>query len=100
MANVGSPLTKTLNYAWDGTLTSQGDNAREALNMNAQCSYWISACDRLLKQMYGSGNAGKGLMWVWPLVAKQESIFHCCGCNRTCAAVGRTARQTTIIGRL
>ncbi len=58
-ANVGSPLTKTLlNYAWDGTLTNPGDDARGALDMNAQCNYWISACDQLLKQMYGSG---KGL---------------------------------------
>ncbi len=72
-ANVGSPLTKTLNYARDGTLTSPGDDARGALDMNAQCSHWISACDRLLKQMYGSG---KGPIWVQPLVAKRESSFH------------------------
>lgn len=51
-ANVGSPLTKTfVKYAQDGTLTSPGDDARGALDMNAQCSYWISARDRILKQM-------------------------------------------------
>ncbi|KAH9963726.1 gamma DNA-directed DNA polymerase [Lactifluus volemus] len=51
-ANVGSPLAKTfIKYAQDGTLTSPGDEARSALNMNAQCSYWISARDRVLKQM-------------------------------------------------
>jgi DNA polymerase gamma 1 len=51
-ANVGSPLAKTfVKYAQDGTLTSPGDNARGALDMNAQCSYWISARDRVLKQM-------------------------------------------------
>ena len=51
-ANVGSPLTKTfVKYAQDGTLTSPGDDARGALDMNAQCSYWISARDRVLKQM-------------------------------------------------
>lgn len=51
-ANVGSPLAKTfIKYAQDGTLTSPGDEAKEALDMNAQCSYWISARDRVLKQM-------------------------------------------------
>jgi DNA polymerase gamma 1 len=51
-ANVGSPLAKTfVKYAQDGTLTGPGDDARGALDMNAQCSYWISARDRVLKQM-------------------------------------------------
>ena len=51
-ANVGSPLSKTfMKYAQDGTLTSPGDEAKDALDMNAQCSYWISARDRVLKQM-------------------------------------------------
>ena len=51
-ANVGSPLSKTfMKYAQDGTLTSPGDDAQDALDMNAQCSYWISSRDRILKQM-------------------------------------------------
>ncbi|TDL27638.1 gamma DNA-directed DNA polymerase [Rickenella mellea] len=51
-ANVGSPLSKTfIKYAQDGTLTSPGDEAKDALDMNAQCSYWISSRDRILKQM-------------------------------------------------
>ncbi|KAI0078596.1 gamma DNA-directed DNA polymerase [Panus rudis PR-1116 ss-1] len=51
-ANVGSPLGKTfIKYAQDGTLTSPGDEAKDALDMNAQCSYWISARDRVMKQM-------------------------------------------------
>ncbi|KAF8431092.1 DNA polymerase family A-domain-containing protein [Boletus edulis BED1] len=51
-ANVGSPLSKTfMKYAHDGTLTSPGDDAQDALDMNAQCSYWISARDRILNQM-------------------------------------------------
>lgn len=51
-ANVGSPLGKTfMPYAQDGTLTSPGDEAKDALDMNAQCSYWISARDRVLNQM-------------------------------------------------
>ncbi|GLB35454.1 putative DNA polymerase A domain [Lyophyllum shimeji] len=51
-ANVGSPLGKTfIKYAQDGTLKSPGDEAKEALDMNAQCSYWMSARDRILNQM-------------------------------------------------
>ena len=51
-ANVGSPLGKTfMKFSQDGTLTSPGDEAKEALDMNAQCSYWISARDRVLNQM-------------------------------------------------
>ncbi|KAF9218678.1 hypothetical protein BS17DRAFT_741842 [Gyrodon lividus] len=51
-ANVGSPLSKTfMGYAQDGTLMSPGDDAKDALDMNAQCSYWISARDRILNQM-------------------------------------------------
>ncbi|KAL0960736.1 hypothetical protein HGRIS_005759 [Hohenbuehelia grisea] len=51
-ANVGSPLGKTfIKFAQDGTLKSPGDEAKEALDMNAQCSYWISARDRILNQL-------------------------------------------------
>ncbi|KAF8893833.1 DNA polymerase family A-domain-containing protein [Infundibulicybe gibba] len=51
-ANVGSPLSKTfMKFAQDGTLKSPGDEAKEALDMNAQCSYWISARDRIMNQM-------------------------------------------------
>ncbi|KAG6829851.1 hypothetical protein H0H92_003294 [Tricholoma furcatifolium] len=51
-ANVGSPLSKTfMKYAEDGTLKSPGGEAKEALDMNAQCSYWISARDRITNQM-------------------------------------------------
>ncbi|KAF5386610.1 hypothetical protein D9615_001930 [Tricholomella constricta] len=51
-ANVGSPLSKTfMKFAQDGTLKSPGDEAKEALDMNAQCSYWISARDRIVNQM-------------------------------------------------
>jgi DNA polymerase gamma 1 len=51
-ANVGSPLTKTfMKYAQDGTMTSPFPEARDALDMSAQCSYWISARDRIMSQM-------------------------------------------------
>ena len=61
-ANVGNPLAKTfIKYAQDGTLTSPGDEARSALDMNAQCSYWISARDRVLKQMVVWQHAGRDM---------------------------------------
>lgn len=51
-ANVGSPLGKTfIKFAADGTLSSPEPIAGEALEVNAQCSYWISARDRIMKQM-------------------------------------------------
>jgi DNA polymerase gamma 1 len=92
-ANVGCPLSKSfMKYAQDGTLKSipksdmptnveevlgvvrakyvdSTDHARTALDMNAQCSYWMSARDRVLNQMVvwektrgelGMGKVGKG----------------------------------------
>lgn len=51
-ANVGNPFGKTfIKYAQDGTLTSPGNEAKAALDMNAQCSYWISSRDRIMNQM-------------------------------------------------
>ncbi|GJJ15170.1 hypothetical protein Clacol_009445 [Clathrus columnatus] len=51
-ANVGSPLGKTfIKFAADGTLSSPEHIAGEALEINAQCSYWISARDRIMKQL-------------------------------------------------
>ncbi|KZO98242.1 hypothetical protein CALVIDRAFT_553933 [Calocera viscosa TUFC12733] len=57
--NVGNPLAKTfVAYASDGILTADTEQieeaqrcAADALDMNAQCSYWISARDRVMKQM-------------------------------------------------
>jgi DNA polymerase gamma 1 len=50
-ANAGNPLAKPfMKFAQDGTMTSPGNEAKEALDMNAQCSYWISARDRILNQ--------------------------------------------------
>ncbi|KAF8347323.1 DNA polymerase family A-domain-containing protein [Amanita rubescens] len=51
-ANVGSPLAKTfVKYAADGVLTSPGGEAKEALELSAVCSYWMSSRDRLMNQM-------------------------------------------------
>ena len=51
-ANVGSPLSKAfLSYAMDGTMASPNELAARALQMNAECSYWISARERIMSQM-------------------------------------------------
>lgn len=51
-SNVGSPLSKTFIPAFeDGTLSSEYPAAAAALEMNAQCSYWISARERVMKQL-------------------------------------------------
>lgn len=48
----GSPLAKGyLPYFENGTLSSEYPLAKEALDMNASCSYWISARSRITSQM-------------------------------------------------
>jgi DNA polymerase gamma 1 len=47
-----NPMAKGyMQYFEAGTLTSEYTYAREALEMNASCSYWISARDRIMSQM-------------------------------------------------
>lgn len=47
-----NPLAKGyLQFFERGTLSSQYALAKEALEMNASCSYWISARDRIMSQM-------------------------------------------------
>ena len=61
-ANVASPLGKSfVKYAQNGTLKSPGDEAKEALDMNAYCSYWISARDRILNQLVVWQNSQRSL---------------------------------------
>lgn len=51
-ARCTSPLAKGYMQYFDrGTLSSKFGLAREALEMNASCSYWISARDRIMSQM-------------------------------------------------
>ena len=51
-ARCASPLAKGyLQYFEAGTLSSKFALAKEALEMNASCSYWISARDRIMSQM-------------------------------------------------
>ncbi|CAO1613315.1 unnamed protein product [Parajaminaea phylloscopi] len=57
-ANVGSPFSKSfMGFFDDGTLRSDHPEdlgkraARDALDLNAQCSYWIGVRDRVASQM-------------------------------------------------
>lgn len=51
-ARCTSPLAKGyLSFFEQGTLSSEFAYAKEALKMNASCSYWISARDRIRSQM-------------------------------------------------
>ena len=56
-ARCASPLAKGyLQYFESGVLSSEYSYAKEALEMNASCSYWISARDRISSQMVVSQN--------------------------------------------
>ncbi|KAL2257889.1 hypothetical protein VTK26DRAFT_9006 [Humicola hyalothermophila] len=47
-----TPMAKGyLSYFEKGTLSSEYPYAKEALEMNASCSYWISARDRIMSQL-------------------------------------------------
>ncbi|KAL1900176.1 DNA-directed DNA polymerase gamma mip1 [Sporothrix stenoceras] len=51
-ARCASPMAKSyLAYFEKGTLSSEYTYAKEALEMNASCSYWISARDRIMSQL-------------------------------------------------
>jgi DNA polymerase gamma 1 len=51
-ARCATPLAKGyLQYFEQGKLTSEYSYAKAALEMNASCSYWISARDRIMSQM-------------------------------------------------
>ncbi|RYP87135.1 hypothetical protein DL769_000594 [Monosporascus sp. CRB-8-3] len=51
-ARCATPLAKSyLKYFEKGALSSEYPYAKEALDMNASCSYWISARDRIMSQM-------------------------------------------------
>ncbi|CAE7032565.1 hypothetical protein PTNB85_04047 [Pyrenophora teres f. teres] len=52
LARCANPLAKGyLQYFEKGKLGSEYAYAKEALEMNASCSYWISARDRIMSQM-------------------------------------------------
>jgi DNA polymerase gamma 1 len=52
LARCANPMAKSyLPYFEKGILSSEFEYAKEALDMNASCSYWISARDRIMSQM-------------------------------------------------
>ncbi|KAL8965778.1 MAG: hypothetical protein Q9183_003691, partial [Haloplaca sp. 2 TL-2023] len=83
-ARCASPLAKGyLQYFESGTLSSEYTYAKEALEMNASCSYWISARDRIRSQMavYQDQTVGlrqldgrKGLGYILPQVIPMGTI--------------------------
>ena len=77
-ANVGSPLGKSfVKFATDGTLTSPGGEATEALELSAVCSYWISSRDRIMNQMViWEGAGGKKLGFENMLVTDSGDDNH------------------------
>lgn len=62
-ARCASPLAKGyLQYFESEVLSSEYSYAKEALEMNASCSYWISARDRIRSQMVVYGNDTVGIL--------------------------------------
>ena len=83
-ARCASPLAKGyLQYFESGVLSSEYAYAKEALEMNASCSYWISARDRIMSQMVvyegdatrtTNSNASPGLGYILPQVIPMGTI--------------------------
>ncbi|KAI4138470.1 MAG: hypothetical protein L6R39_006775 [Caloplaca ligustica] len=83
-ARCASPLAKGyLQYFESGVLSSEYVYAKEALEMNASCSYWISARDRIRSQMavyldqtvgIRHSDGGKGLGYILPQVIPMGTI--------------------------
>ena len=83
-ARCASPLAKGyLQYFESGVLSSEYAYAKEALEMNASCSYWISARDRIMSQMVVyegnatgtmNSNASPGLGYILPQVIPMGTI--------------------------
>ncbi|EHK96670.1 putative DNA polymerase gamma, mitochondrial [Glarea lozoyensis 74030] len=61
-ARCANPMAKSyMAYFEKGILSSEFAYAKEALEMNASCSYWISARDRIMSQMVVyEGDGAKG----------------------------------------
>ena len=65
-ARCANPMAKSyLPYFEKGVLSSEYEYAKEALDMNASCSYWISARDRIMSQLVVyEGDVAKGSLEV------------------------------------
>ncbi|OAA53405.1 DNA polymerase gamma [Cordyceps fumosorosea ARSEF 2679] len=84
-ARCANPMAKGyLTYFENGTLSSEYSYAKEALDMNASCSYWISARDRIMSQMVvrnqdlpnpdKSANPADGLGFILPQIIPMGTI--------------------------
>lgn len=81
-ARCTSPLAKGyLKFFESGTLSSEYAYGKEALEMNASCSYWISARDRITSQMVvynrelsDATDAGENLGYILPQVIPMGTI--------------------------
>lgn len=83
-ARCANPLAKGyLQYFESGVLSSEYTYAKEALEMNASCSYWISARDRIRSQMVvyehdttgvSSDDPSKSLGFILPQVIPMGTI--------------------------
>lgn len=62
-ANVGSPLAKDyLSYFEKGILTSDLDEAQEAIENTIACSYWVATRDRVFNQFLHTREDGVGVI--------------------------------------
>ena len=78
-ARCASPLAKGyMQFFENGTLSSEYAYAKEALDMNASCSYWISARDRITSQMVvyedELSKTGDDLGYILPQVIPMGTI--------------------------
>ncbi|KAI5271505.1 DNA polymerase gamma [Aureobasidium subglaciale] len=77
-ARCANPLAKGyLQFFENGTLSSEYTYAKEALQMNASCSYWISARDRIMSQMVvyrGKENKKDQLGFILPQIIPMGTI--------------------------
>jgi DNA polymerase gamma 1 len=61
--NCGNPLAKNYLAAFEnGTLSSEYPDAKEILGLNAQCSYWVSARQRIKDQFVVWNDSSKSLV--------------------------------------
>lgn len=77
-ANVGNPLSKGFVAAFeDGRLSAKEEGAKSALEMNAKCSYWVSARERVMKQMVVWQDGKRDLTLPEPLPSStSEELAH------------------------
>ncbi|KAI7832034.1 DNA polymerase family A-domain-containing protein [Kickxella alabastrina] len=75
-ANCGSPLAKGYQTAIeDGTLSSSYAMAKQAMDMNAMCSYWMSARERVKSQfVVPAKKDGEELGIILPMVVPMGTI--------------------------